>query len=263
MVGLHSGGPVGERGRHERAGDVAGTRLWRPAVVRANDHGRCRRANGQVIAFSSSATQLVAGDTNGAVDVFVHDRSSGTTERVSVASTGQQGVAPSAPTMAVTAVRCRPTVAMSHVQQRTGRAGPRRWARRRCVRTRPGDRHDGPCQRRPGWCGGGLLRAVLPSMSPSGRYVAFQARGPSGVDKGMVFDRSGGTTRVLADHRPPTMVSDARVAYSTDRQLGARRHRHRLRSLPGARVERRAGADRGSGLTLRLRHVGRRQDDRA
>src|SRR5207245_6298803 len=38
----------------------------------------------------------VAGDTNGASDVFVHDRQTGTTERVSVASDGTQGNGPSA-----------------------------------------------------------------------------------------------------------------------------------------------------------------------
>src|SRR5439155_7450737 len=47
-------------------------------------------ADGRFIAFVSSATSLVAGDTNGATDVFVHDRQTGTTERVSVASGGPQ-----------------------------------------------------------------------------------------------------------------------------------------------------------------------------
>src|SRR5207249_1758734 len=42
-------------------------------------------------AFQSDATNLVADDTNGATDVFVHDRQTGTTERVSVASGGRQG----------------------------------------------------------------------------------------------------------------------------------------------------------------------------
>ena len=47
-------------------------------------------ADGQVVAFQSGATNLVAGDTNGVPDVFVHDRTTGTTERVSVASDGTQ-----------------------------------------------------------------------------------------------------------------------------------------------------------------------------
>lgn len=49
-------------------------------------------ADGHLVAFSSFASNLVAGDTNGEEDVFVHDISSGTTTRVSVASDGTQGL---------------------------------------------------------------------------------------------------------------------------------------------------------------------------
>jgi Tol biopolymer transport system component len=48
-------------------------------------------ADGRYVAFESSATNLVAGDTNAFVDVFVRDRLSGTTERVSISSGGVQG----------------------------------------------------------------------------------------------------------------------------------------------------------------------------
>jgi len=47
-------------------------------------------ADGRFVAFASLATNLVAGDTNGATDVFVRDRLTGTTERVSVSSGGEQ-----------------------------------------------------------------------------------------------------------------------------------------------------------------------------
>ena len=47
-------------------------------------------ANGRYVAFESSATNLVAGDTNRLADVFVHDLRSGRTERVSVSSAGRQ-----------------------------------------------------------------------------------------------------------------------------------------------------------------------------
>ena len=46
--------------------------------------------NGRFVAFSSKASNLVAGDTNGEPDIFVHDRQTGQTERVSVASDGTQ-----------------------------------------------------------------------------------------------------------------------------------------------------------------------------
>src|SRR5207244_2914897 len=52
-------------------------------------------ADGRYVAFFSGATNLVAGDTNGSADVFVRDRQLGTTERVSVSSTGLQGNAES------------------------------------------------------------------------------------------------------------------------------------------------------------------------
>jgi len=47
-------------------------------------------ANGRYVAFSSYAGNLVDDDTNGDVDVFVHDRATGTTRRVSVDSAGRQ-----------------------------------------------------------------------------------------------------------------------------------------------------------------------------
>lgn len=46
--------------------------------------------DGRWVLFSSSATDLVAGDTNGVADVFLRDRQMGTTERVSLASGGGQ-----------------------------------------------------------------------------------------------------------------------------------------------------------------------------
>ncbi len=47
--------------------------------------------DGRLIAFQSDASNLVRGDTNGKVDLFVHDRQTGTTQRVSVAAGGGQG----------------------------------------------------------------------------------------------------------------------------------------------------------------------------
>ncbi len=48
-------------------------------------------ADGRYVAFVSEATNLVSGDTNNAPDIFVHDRQTGETSRVSVASDGSQG----------------------------------------------------------------------------------------------------------------------------------------------------------------------------
>ncbi len=48
-------------------------------------------ANGQFIVFSSSATNLVPGDTGSWTDVFVHDAKTGVTTRVSTAEDGTEG----------------------------------------------------------------------------------------------------------------------------------------------------------------------------
>ncbi len=47
--------------------------------------------DGRFVAFASAAGNLVDNDTNGHWDVFVRDRQAGTTERVSVSSTGEEG----------------------------------------------------------------------------------------------------------------------------------------------------------------------------
>ncbi|MBI5364344.1 MAG: hypothetical protein HZA53_14285 [Planctomycetes bacterium] len=48
-------------------------------------------SDGRIIAFMSQSTDLVANDTNGWGDAFVRDMNSGTTTRVSTATTGAQG----------------------------------------------------------------------------------------------------------------------------------------------------------------------------
>jgi hypothetical protein len=48
-------------------------------------------ADGRYVAFTSFASNLVSGDTNNAYDVFVRDRQTGTTARVSVSGSGAQG----------------------------------------------------------------------------------------------------------------------------------------------------------------------------
>jgi len=48
--------------------------------------------NGRQISFISDATNIVPGDTNGLVDVFVRNRSGTVTERVSVGPGGREGV---------------------------------------------------------------------------------------------------------------------------------------------------------------------------
>jgi len=49
--------------------------------------------NGRYVAFSSEATNLVSGDTNGVVDTFVKDTTTGTVYRTNVSNTGVQSTA--------------------------------------------------------------------------------------------------------------------------------------------------------------------------
>jgi hypothetical protein len=57
----------------------------------SNISPHCLSDNGNVVAFWSYATNLVANDTNGVGDVFVRDQIAGTTVRASVAWNGAQG----------------------------------------------------------------------------------------------------------------------------------------------------------------------------
>jgi Tol biopolymer transport system component len=52
-------------------------------------------SDGRYVAFQSDASNLVAGDTNGTTDVFVHDRQTRRTSRVSVKTDGTQANGPS------------------------------------------------------------------------------------------------------------------------------------------------------------------------
>ena len=65
----------------DSAGNEANELTWGYPVI---------SGDGRYVAFSSAASNLVSGDTNEASDVFVHDRQTGTTERVSVDSAGNE-----------------------------------------------------------------------------------------------------------------------------------------------------------------------------
>ncbi|MFC3690895.1 hypothetical protein [Chenggangzhangella methanolivorans] len=68
-----------------RGGAEANGASYRPAIS----------GDGRFVAFTSTASNLVEGDTNGKADVFVFDRRTETTERVSVADGGGEGDGPS------------------------------------------------------------------------------------------------------------------------------------------------------------------------
>jgi hypothetical protein len=65
----------------DSSGALADLGSWAPSIS----------PEGRYVAFGSDADNLVAGDTNGVQDVFVHDLQTGATARVSVDSAGVQG----------------------------------------------------------------------------------------------------------------------------------------------------------------------------
>jgi hypothetical protein len=84
----------------QSAGAVSSTLTERVSVSTAGQQGNdisgrfagpAISGDGGVVAFDSIATTLVPDDTNNEADVFVHDRATNTTERVSVSSRGRQG----------------------------------------------------------------------------------------------------------------------------------------------------------------------------
>ncbi|MEH1124038.1 TolB family protein [Micromonospora sp. CPCC 206061] len=56
----------------------------------SSSYGQAMSPDGRYVSFTSDATNLVPGDTNGAYDGFVHDRRTGTTSRVTLTDGGTQ-----------------------------------------------------------------------------------------------------------------------------------------------------------------------------
>jgi Tol biopolymer transport system component len=73
LISVSTGGGQGN--------DDSGGESWMVAVS----------SDGRYVAFASLASDLVAGDTNESWDVFVRDRTAGTTTRVSVSTAGEEG----------------------------------------------------------------------------------------------------------------------------------------------------------------------------
>ena len=130
---------------------------------------RAISANGQWVAFVSDADNLVAGDTNDARDVFVHDRQTGTTARVSLGPGGAEGNGPSEDsTISVDGrwVSFQSRASNLVVGDANGRAD-----------VFVHDRQTGTTERVSVGAGGveGDADSAGPAISADGRWVAFQA----------------------------------------------------------------------------------------
>ncbi len=151
-------------------------------------------ADGRFVAFESFAADLVAGDTNGFLDVFVHDRQSGTTERVSVATSGTQGDGrSSSPSISADGRFVAFYSAAKTLTADTNNV--------RDVFVR--DRLNGTTELVSVDSSGsqGNSHSIDPSISANGRFVAFTssatnlvAGGGNGFDQVFVRDRDLGTT---------------------------------------------------------------------
>jgi Tol biopolymer transport system component len=236
-------------------------------------------ADGRFVGFHSFASNLVPGDTNGTGDVFVRNRQTGATRRVSVGLGGAQGngfsgnAAISADGRFVafqsSATNLVPggTNGQPQVFVRDRQAGTT-WM----VSVGPGGVQ-------------GDESSGAPALSADGRFIAFESFARNLVSGDTNFtsdvfirDREAGTTRRVsvgpggaqADNAAsfgPEISADGRLRRLSviRRQLGARRHQRRLRRVrprpPSGHYsagQRRAGRYSGRWDQLRAGAVGER-----
>lgn len=158
--------------------------------------------DGRYVAFGSKASNLVPGDTNGTWDAFVRDRRTGTTERVSVSSAGEQG---NSYTVAAPAISANGRyIAFASLSSNLV-AYDTQWTWDVFVR----DRWSGTTERVSVSGGGqeGNGSSGLPGISADGRYITFASYASNlvpadsnGSSDVFVFDRlARTTTRVSLD----------------------------------------------------------------
>ena len=189
-------------------------------------------ADGRWVAFTSSAGDLVAGDTNGAQDVFVRDRLAGTTERVSVATGGAQASGASGSPSISADGRC-----VAFWSQASDLVpGDTNGAQDVFVR----DRLAGTTERvnvdSSGAQANGDSDSSRPQLSADGRFVAFDsfatnlvAGDTNGAADVSVRDRSAGTTERVSVDSPGAQAN----GFSYDPSIAADGRRVAFRSEAG------------------------------
>ena len=186
-------------------------------------------ADGRFVAFESAATNLVAGDMNGVTDIFIRDRQIGTTERVSVSTGGSEGtLASENPTVSAdgryVAFQSR---SFTLVPNDTNAVCDIFVRDRQLVTTALVSVATSGAQ--------GTVDSSYPSISASGRYIAFYSGAPNlvsndtnGAADVFVRDQFAGTTErvniatdgteangAVGDNVPPSISADGRfVAFS-------------------------------------------------
>jgi len=167
-------------------------------------------AEGRKIAFTSAASNLVAGDRNGAIDVFVRNLKTGVTRRVSVSSAGGEGNGDSFdPSFSANGRRVAFSSSASNLV-----AGDSNSSTDVFVHSLETGKTRRVSRRSNGRQGGGTSAA--PSISATGRFVAFQSAAPNLV---------GGDTNGVLDvfvHDLRTRATRRVSVRSNGRQGGAR-----------------------------------------
>ncbi len=166
-------------------------------------------ADGRYIAFQSTATNLVANDTNAKSDIFVRDRQTGVTERVSVSSVGEEGNDDSfAPSISADGryVVFVSTANMLVSGDTAGHADVFVRDRQTGVTERvsvSSSGVEGDDASSSGTLDNGYYRHVPPSISGDGRYVAFESQAKNfatvvAYENVFVRDRETGITELVS-----------------------------------------------------------------
>ncbi|MGH8990430.1 MAG: TolB family protein [Acidimicrobiia bacterium] len=189
--------PAGLTSRVSVASGGAQVRGGGPSVIES----MATSADGSVVAFSSNATNLVPGDTNGVFDVFTYEVATGQMTRVSVAGDGTEATVPSQDV----AISADGNVVAFVSSAANLVAGDTNGQKDVFVRDRPA----GTTTRVSMGTGGGQTSAGSgqPALSADGRWVAFSsaarelvAGDANSVSDVFLHDRLGAiTTRVSVD----------------------------------------------------------------
>jgi Tol biopolymer transport system component len=168
-------------------------------ALEANGHSSrpALSLDGRYVAFASTAPNVVAGDTNGVSDVFVRDRKSKTTDRVSVDSGGAQGNLASADTAPPAISSTGRYVAFASNATNLTFAADTNQASDVFVRDRSTARTVRVSVDHQGVSATGISTA--PAISADGRYVAFTSAGMAQRSRDAVYvrDQTAGTTEMV------------------------------------------------------------------
>ncbi|MFN8058392.1 MAG: IPT/TIG domain-containing protein [Vicinamibacterales bacterium] len=158
--------------------------------------------DGHSVAFASLASNLVAGDTNGVQDIFVHHWPSGQTRRVSVATGGVQFLRPSR-SPAISRFGKRVVYVFSKsVPARPGQFGPQADIDKDVVMsTTPEDGQTEQVSTGPSG-GDPIGDSDHPDVSGDGEVVAYDSQNPLGKDDVLIVDQPGGTPHEVSTPAP-------------------------------------------------------------